>query len=62
MIELLKVFDCVEGVSYVIIVVGEGLEYRYDYMKSLWKYVDVLVMLLLYWKIMVVGMFKICML
>lgn len=60
-IELLKAFDCVEGVSHVTTAVGEGLEHRYDYMKSLWKHVDALATLLLYWKTMAAGMFKTCM-
>ena len=60
MIELLKAFDCVEGASHVTTAVGGGLEHRYDYVKSLWKHVDALATLLLYWKSMAAGMFKTC--
>lgn len=50
MIELQKAFDCVEGASHVTTAVGGGLEQRYDYMKSLFKHVDALATLLLFWQ------------
>ena len=58
MIELQKAFDCVEGASHVTTAVGGGLEQRYDYMKSLFKHVDALATLLLFWKTKAAGMLK----
>ena len=56
MIELQKAFDCVEGASHVTTAVGGGLEQRYNYMLSLFKHVDALATLLLYWKSKAAGM------
>ena len=58
MIELQKAFDCIEGASHVTRAVGGGLEQRYDYMISLFKHVDALATLLLFWKSKAAGMFK----
>lgn len=50
MIELQKAFDCVDSAGHVTTAVGGGLEQRYDYMISLFKHVDALATLLLFWK------------
>ena len=55
MIELQKAFDCVEGASHVTAAVGGSLEQRYDYMVSLFKHVDALATLLLFWKSKAAG-------
>lgn len=57
-IELQKAFDCVEGASHVTTAVGGGPEQRYDYMKSLFKHVDALATLLLFWKSKATGLLK----
>lgn len=59
MIELQKAFDCVEGAGHLTTAVGGGLEQRYDYMISLFKHVDALATLLLFWKSKAAGMLKI---
>lgn len=55
MIELQEKFDCVEGASHVTAAVGGSLEQRYDYMVSLFKHVDALATLLLFWKSKAAG-------
>lgn len=50
MAEIQKAFDCVESASHVTTAVGGGLDERYDYMTSLFKHVDALATLLLFWK------------
>lgn len=59
MIELQKTFDCIVGASHVTTAVGGGHEQRYDYMISLFKHVDALATLLLFWKSKAAGMVKI---
>ena len=56
MIELQKAFDCVEGASHVTTAVGGGPERRCNYMISLFKHVDALATLLLFWKSKAEGM------
>ena len=50
MIELQKAFDCVENASHVTKAAGEKLTERLDYVQSLFKHVDSLATLLLFWK------------
>ena len=50
MAEIQKAFDCVESASHVTTAIGGGPEERYEYMTSLFKHVDALATLLLFWK------------
>lgn len=55
MIELQKAFDCVEGACHVTAAAEGGLEQRFAYMISLFKHVDALATLLLFWKSKAAG-------
>lgn len=50
LVEVQKAFDCVENSGHVTTAVGGSLEERWDYMSSLFKHVDALASLLLFWK------------
>lgn len=50
LVEVQKAFDCVESSCHVTTAVGGSLEERWDYMSSLFKHVDALSSLLLFWK------------
>ena len=58
MIELQKAFDCVESANHVVTAAGGGLEQRYDFLSSLFKHVEALATLLLFWKSKAAGIFK----
>jgi len=50
LVEVQKAFDWVESSCHVTTAVGGSLEERWDYMSSLFKHVDALASLLLFWK------------